>query len=1114
MGYSIMKKIMHLHAGLLALALSTQSSAELLDSKQVESGVLLPGYSTIIDTPFTGVAAFANGDGVEINTLVSGVPGKFRLDTRGASSANNSASIAVYLGDKKIGSSQFTGADASVHSIDFTLEHVPSNPSLTFKLETDNGSNDTYIDWYELHRVGDIPAPPPPPILPAQGAYDSGQYRNLFAELGYSHAEVQARVQATYDQLFHSPDTTNKALFIPAGEDMAYIWDVGNNDVRSEGMSYGMMMAVQMDRKDDFDKLWKWAHTYSLNKTGDMKGYFAWKVSTSGQIQDANPAPDGEEYFATALFFASHRWGDGNGIFNYSAQANALLDDMFNNGQTRYNNQGQLENFSLFDHDKKQIVFSPATPSDRNWTDPSYHLPAFYELWARWADNNNAFWAELAESSRAFLKTTVNANTGLSPDYAYFDGTPHGDFQNWKDTFQYDAWRTISNASMDYAWWQEDPWQVTYATTLQSFFKNEGINSYASLYELNGERYENNSDHSPGLVAMNAVASLASDQSTAWEFVQAFWDTPVPEGQWRYYDGSLYMLGMLAVSGNYKIYCPAGECDAIAPPSCEISNLCGGGNNQAPNAVSDQANTEQNTSVTLAVLNNDSDPENDPLSIVTHTQAANGSVTQTGSQLTYTPAHGFSGLDTFQYAISDGLLTRSATVSITVNSSSQPPVNPPASGTLIGRYQTETGNITPSFREPITQPYAGVILYGNGDSVAITTGQLAPGNYTFTLYGSSSNNTAAGISVYANNQKVGATDFSGSTRSEQTLSVTLTEAVSSITLTLETDTGQNDTLIDWVEVYSGSQISPPDTPPSTCSSVIIEAEDYTRFYDSTGGNAGNSYRDDDVDIQPANDSDGGYNVGWTASNEWLEYDLHNITAGDYSLNMRIASSPGNGRYTIDINGAEAVQPTHVNATGGWQAWQTLSHPKVTLTGGDNTLRVNIHSGGFNLNTIILTPTDYETANPAPPTLPPSNATELILQAEDYDNFHDTTSGNTGNAYRTDNVDIEDTTDTGGGYNVGWIESGEWLEYTAFFEAGTYQLNLRIASNSNNGAYSVSLDDNPVFTPLQVPNTNGWQSWQTQSAGTLAISEGVHTVRVNISGGYFNLNWLRLTPVQN
>src|SRR5690606_20173947 len=122
--------------------------------------------------------------------------------------------------------------------------------------------------------------------------------RNMFAELGITPAAVEARVQAVYDQLFHSNDQENEAIFIPVGNDMAYIWDTGNNDVRSEGMSYGMMMALQLDRKQDFDRLWKWAHTYSLNKEGEMKGFFAWQVGTDGNVKDRNPAPDGEAYFA------------------------------------------------------------------------------------------------------------------------------------------------------------------------------------------------------------------------------------------------------------------------------------------------------------------------------------------------------------------------------------------------------------------------------------------------------------------------------------------------------------------------------------------------------------------------------------------------------------------------------------------------------------------------------------------------------------------------------------------------------------------------------------------------------------------------------------------------
>lgn len=590
----------------LLFLLPSVYAAQLLEHVESESGTLLPGYTGTTSSPFTGVVTYANGDGVDhATTKFNLAPGRFRMDVRGASSSNSTASIGIFIDGKKIGSASFSGTAPSIQTLDFSIPETVLNQKIRFILETDNGSNDTLLDWYELHYVGEIPPPPPAPTLPLAGSFYTGDYRNIFAEAGYSQAEITAKLNAAYNQLFHSTSKardTGEAIFLqtPGDATMAYIWDTGNDDVRSEGLSYGMMAAVQMNRQEDFNKIWKWANTYALNTSGDMKGYFAWQTTTSGQIRDKNPAPDGEEYMVTALFFASHRWGDGTGIFNYSQQANKLLDDMFNNGQTRYNNQGQMENFSLFDHNVKQVVFSPATPSDRNWTDPSYHLPAFYELWARWADNNNDFWAELAVSSRAFFKTTVHPVTGLSPDYAYFDGRPHGEFQNWKNTFQYDAWRTISNSAMDYAWFKKDEWAVTYSKRLQSFLTSEGVDSYASLYNLDGARYQNNTDHSPGLVAMNAIASLASDSAETWAFVQSFWNTPVPTGRYRYYDGTLYMFGMLAASGNYRIYCPDNGCINASSSSSSSQSTSSSSSNSSSISSSSSSVVSSSSSSSLA----------------------------------------------------------------------------------------------------------------------------------------------------------------------------------------------------------------------------------------------------------------------------------------------------------------------------------------------------------------------------------------------------------------------------------------------------------------------------------------------------------------------------------
>ena len=90
--------------------------------------------------------------------------------------------------------------------------------------------------------------------------------------------------------------------------------DTGNNDARTEGMSYGMMMCVQMNRKDLFDKLWTFSMRYMHLSSGVHQGYFAWSVQLDGKHNAEGPAPDGEEYFAMALLMASARWGDGEGM--------------------------------------------------------------------------------------------------------------------------------------------------------------------------------------------------------------------------------------------------------------------------------------------------------------------------------------------------------------------------------------------------------------------------------------------------------------------------------------------------------------------------------------------------------------------------------------------------------------------------------------------------------------------------------------------------------------------------------------------------------------------------------------------------------------------------------
>ncbi len=140
-------------------------------------------------------------------------------------------------------------------------------------------------------------------------AYNDKKYRNVFSEIGKSDAEIEKKIKDAVDTFFYGSE--EERIFHPVGDDMGYLEDTGNHDARTEGMSYGMMMCVQLDMKEEFDRIWKWSKTYMFMDEGENEGYFAWSCNVDGSRNSDGPAPDGEEFYAMALFFASHRWGDG-----------------------------------------------------------------------------------------------------------------------------------------------------------------------------------------------------------------------------------------------------------------------------------------------------------------------------------------------------------------------------------------------------------------------------------------------------------------------------------------------------------------------------------------------------------------------------------------------------------------------------------------------------------------------------------------------------------------------------------------------------------------------------------------------------------------------------------
>ncbi len=396
------------------------------------------------------------------------------------------------------------------------------------------------------------------------GAYATGQYRKLFAEAGHSQTEIRQKIDSAFQQLFHG-DPRTQTVYYEAGTNanglLAFTTDIKHRDVRSEGLSYGMMIAVQLNKKAEFDALWNWSKTYLYvsDTNHPAFGFFAWQARTNGVRMSQFVAPDGEEYYVTALYLAAHRWGSGVGIYNYKAQADELLSRMRNRptitgpvpSPRRGTNVMMVTAGPLFQPEHKMVLFSPSSERTQ-YTDASYHLPAFYELWSRWGPKEDAeFWKQAADVSRDFFIKVTHPVTALNPCYANFDASIVQRSGSYGTNFSYDAFRTAGNWSVDWSWWGKDPRQRELSDKLQAFFESQGTN-YGCVFTLDGKPLEVR--HAQGLVAINAVASLAATHPRAKQFVAELWNTPPPDGLERYYEGLLYMMALLHCSGEFRVW--------------------------------------------------------------------------------------------------------------------------------------------------------------------------------------------------------------------------------------------------------------------------------------------------------------------------------------------------------------------------------------------------------------------------------------------------------------------------------------------------------------------------------------------------------------------------------
>ncbi|WP_437730788.1 glycosyl hydrolase family 8 [Sorangium sp. So ce1335] len=357
--------------------------------------------------------------------------------------------------------------------------------------------------------------------------------------------EIAAKIEDRFNQLFYG-DPYTEAIYYPShgAADQSYIWDVLHTDVRTEGLGLAMIITVQLNKRVEFDRLWRYAKTVHRSRSGPNEGYLtSWCDNPEGKAFCVDPF--GQQQAAMALLFAHGRWGSDGADIDYGAEALALLDVMRNKEEQNGGVVAGVTN--TFDPETKLVFDIPHT-SAANTTRPSILMPAYYELWAQ--ATGDPFWSEAAASARAYWKLVAHPRTGLMPVRADFDGKP----LPGSDDFGAEAYRTPLNMALDHVWFGVDPWQVEEADRLLAFFSEQGIDTYGGAYTLDGEASSEPMTREAALIVMNGVTGLVAQNEERAEFIEAAWSMPPSVGMPRYYSGLLQLLSLLTLSGQFRVY--------------------------------------------------------------------------------------------------------------------------------------------------------------------------------------------------------------------------------------------------------------------------------------------------------------------------------------------------------------------------------------------------------------------------------------------------------------------------------------------------------------------------------------------------------------------------------
>lgn len=292
---------------------------------------------------------------------------------------------------------------------------------------------------------------------------------------------------------------------------------------------------------------------------------------------------------------------------------------------------------------------------------------------------------------------------------------------------------------------------------------------------------------------------------------------------------------------------------------------------------------------------------------------------------------------------------------------------------------------------------------------------------------------------------------------------------------------------------------------------IVPLEQFDRggprvaYQDHSQNNYGGLRPTEWVDVTNAEEN--GVKVGWTEADEWLKYTVDVTETGEYNFMLRYSSPNNDGRIHLELDdqpliGSFLLMP----GSGGFNQFRDIT-ATVNLTAGRHVLKLYEDYANYDLRFLKFLPKDRPLPIPGLITL------EDFIPGGEGVAYHDNNSGNNGGKYRPgEGVDIDLSRGEGGGFHIGWMDTGEWMKYNVDVKTtGFYNIYTRTGTPNNNRKFRIEFNGENKTGTVVIPNTGDYSKWGT-SITTVHLEKGPQEMRFYVEDGGYDTKDIVIRPL--